>query len=372
MVRDEAHFIEDCLKSLAGTVDDVIVIDTGSADDTVAISQQYGARLGYFAWCNDFSAARNHALAQVEHEWVLYIDADERLMVPDMAHWRACLADATKAALNLRLHPKLGWTGYSEMRVFRNDLRIKFAGEIHERIQPAVQAVCAADGLAVGDTNVSLQHVGYEADQRPKLARNIPLLQAYLAREPDRVYCWWHLGEQHRLMGEPTEAMAAWQNGVAAVLAQPHAEPSDSLVFAALVAARYQAGLPVDDLLAEALGMFPGQYTLLWMAGKRALERGAYEQAQQIFSDLAAIDPAQLFDPHAAYDHGLFTHMAQESLAITAFRAGAFAAAAAHYRQAALTSPDPAPLQAKAALASAKASVLAKQSQAQMSSVAPQ
>lgn len=350
----------------------MIVIDTGSRDDTVAIAQQYGARLGYFAWCNDFSAARNHALAQVEHEWVLYIDADERLIVPDLAHWRACLADASKAALNLRLHPKLGWTGYSEMRIFRNDLRIRFVGEIHERIQPAVQAVCAADGLTVGDADVSLQHVGYEADQRPKLARNIPLLQAYLAREPGRVYCWWHLGEQHRLMGNAAAALAAWENGVAAVRAQPQAEPSDSLVFAALIAARYQAGLPMDDLLAEALLMFPGQYTLHWMTGKRALECGAYDQARQIFSDLAAVDPAQLFDAHAAYDRDLFTHMVQESLGLTEFRAGHFAAAAAHYRQAALTSPDPAPLQAKAALAAAKASALTKQPQSHMSPVAPQ
>lgn len=370
IVRDEATFIEDCLISLKGTVDDVIVIDTGSLDNTVDIARQYGARLGYFAWCNDFSAARNHALSQVTHEWVLYIDADERLIVPDMAQWRECLADASKVALNLRLHPKLGWTGYSEMRVFRNDPRIRFSGEIHERIQPAVHAVCVAEGLAVGDVNVSLQHVGYEADQRPKLARNIPLLQAYLAREPSRIYCWWHLGEQFRLMGDQAQALAAWESGVAEARTQPAVEPSDGMIFAALIVARHQAGLPMDDLLAEAVQLFPLQHNLRWMVGKRALEKGDVDEARRIFNALTEIDPVQFFDGHAAYDRGLFTHMAQESLGLTEFRAGNFAAAAMHYRLAALTDPNPAPLRAKAALAAAKASLLAKQSQPPQATIA--
>lgn len=357
IVRDEARFIRDCMVSLVGMVDDIIVIDTGSRDDTMAIVNQYPARTGYFAWCNDFSAARNYALDQVRHEWVLYIDADERLLIPDRISWQKCLADASKAAWKLRLHPRLGWTAYSELRLFRNDRRIRFEGEIHERVHGGVNRVCHADGLQIGVADAGLQHVGYEDDQSPKLARNIPLLQIYLTREPDRVYCWWHLGEQYRLMGEHEAARDAWAQGVAACYRQSPGEttPSDSMVFVSLIVSRHEAGLAVDELLASALRLFPQHYALHWIAGKCALEQGDLRQAREVFAQLAGVDTATLFDEYLSYDRALFTHTAQESLALTAFREGDFAAACAHYRLAASTAPAPAPLLLKAELAAAKA-----------------
>ncbi|HQT64792.1 MAG TPA: glycosyltransferase [Acidocella sp.] len=357
MVRDEAGFIEDCLLSLVGVVDEIVLVDTGSRDDTLTIAGKYQIRIEHFSWCNDFSAARNYALSCARHEWILYIDADERFYVPDETAFRAALADRKKAAWKLRLHPRLNWTAYSELRIFRNDARIRFEGEIHERVHPSVNAVCAADGVSIGVCNVAIQHVGYEADQTYKLARNIPLLQAYLAREPSRVYCWWHLGEQFRLAGNEDAARAAWQSGVAAVRAQSVAqtETSDSMVFSALIISRHQAGLPIDELLDQALQLFPSQLTLQWMAGKYALERNETDTARDIFSRLAAIKGDIFFDEQIAYDRALFTHTVQESLALTEFRAGHFALAAWHYRQAANTSPDANALQIKASLAAAKA-----------------
>lgn len=288
---------------------------------------------------------------------MLYIDADERLIVPNIPAFHQQLADTRNAALKLRLHPRLGWTAYAELRLFRNDPRIRFTGEIHERVHPAVNAVCRQDGLDIGLTDAALQHVGYEADQRPKLARNIPLLRNYLARDPNRVYCWWHLGEQLHLAGDEPAAREAWENGVKAVRRQNPAdsETSDSMPFSSLIASRHIAGLPVEALLEDALQLFPSHYALQWMAGKHALERGAIAQAHEIFTLLAGVNAETFFDPELAYDKALFTHTVQESLGLTAFRAGDFPAAAGHYLQAAATAPDPAPLRIKAALAEAKA-----------------
>ena len=339
-----------------------MVIDTGSRDGTVSIAQNFGCRIGHFTWCDDFSAARNYAISEACHEWILYIDADERLLLPSLEAFRATLRDRGKAAWHLRLHPRIGWTAYAELRLFRNDPRIRFAGEIHERVHAGVGTVCREDGQSIGLSAAGLQHVGYEDDQSPKLARNIPLLQSYLARDPNRVYCWWHLGEQFRLAGEGPQARAAWEKGVQAIRRQPPAgtSPSDSMVFVSLIASRHLAGLPVQLLLTEALNLFPDHFGLQWMAGKLALEAGRLTQAREIFAAIACIDAATFFDPHIAYDGGLFTHTAQESLGLTAFRSGEFAAAAAHYTQAVLTSPAPAPLRAKAALSAARAKPRAK------------
>lgn len=353
IVRDEAHFLGDCLASMQGLVDEVVLIDTGSRDATVEIAEKYGAKIGHFAWCNDFSAARNFALEQVQHEWVLYIDADERLRVPDAAAFRAALGDASKAAWKLRLHPKVNWTAYAELRLFRNDPRIRFAGEIHERLYDGVNAVCREDGLEIGELDAALDHVGYEADQRPKLARNIPLLQAYLARDPGRVYCWWHLGEQYALCEDWPAAEAAWEQGVEAVRRQV-GKANDSQPHVSLIAARHARGEPVAALLDEALKLFPEHLGLQWMRAKIALERGAFAEAREVFARLAEVDAERFFDRDVAYEKALFTHHAQEGLALTAFRQGEFAAAERHYRKAAETSPEPVALRVKAQLAAAK------------------
>ena len=79
IVKNEEELLEQCLRSLQGLVDETVVVDTGSTDRTQIIAQEYGARLYEFKWRNDFAAARNHALNQVRGEWVLYIDADERV-----------------------------------------------------------------------------------------------------------------------------------------------------------------------------------------------------------------------------------------------------------------------------------------------------
>lgn len=373
IVRNEARHLRDCLASLDGLVDDIVVIDTGSCDETLEIAREFPVRIGQFVWCDDFSAARNYAIAQVEHEWVLYIDADERLIIPDFAAFRQMLVDASKVAWKLWLHPRVGWTAYTELRLFRNDPRIRFNGEIHERVHPAVNAVCREDGLGIGLACAGLQHVGYEDDQRPKLARNIPLLQSYLARDPSRIYCWWHLGEQFHLAGDEVRARDAWENGVTAVRRQAPAETaiSDSMPFTSLIASRHLAGLPVEALLEEALQCFPGHYALQWMAGKHALECGALTQASEIFTRLASINATDYFDEDLAYDKALFTHIAQESLGLTAFRAGDFALAAAHYQHAAMTAPAPMPLRIKAALAAARALRTAEQSLAQGEAITP-
>ena len=231
------------------------------------------------------------------------------------------------AAFRLRLHPRVGWTAYAELRLFRNDPRIRFHGEIHERVHADVDAVCRSDGRQIGLCDVTLHHVGYEGDQTHKLGRNIPLLRDYLAREPTRVYCWWHLGEMLRLQGDEAGARAAWRNGIEVVRAQPRevTAPSDSPPFVSLIALQSDRNEPLDDLLREALALFPTHLSLQWMAAKHAIETGDAETARPILERLAAIEPESFFDADIAYEKSLFTHLSREALALCHFRAGRFA-----------------------------------------------
>lgn len=79
IVKNEAHNLQRCLASVAGAVDETIVIDTGSTDATCEIARAFGARVRTFPWNDNFSDARNASLELATGDWVLVLDADEAL-----------------------------------------------------------------------------------------------------------------------------------------------------------------------------------------------------------------------------------------------------------------------------------------------------
>jgi glycosyltransferase involved in cell wall biosynthesis len=126
IVRDEATMLGDCLRSLRGLVDEILVVDTGSTDGTPDLAAGLGARIVTFPWQGDFAAARNEALARARGRWILYIDADERIGPVPPAERDRLLSDDSVVAYTVRFRPRSGFTRYREHRIFRNDPRIRF------------------------------------------------------------------------------------------------------------------------------------------------------------------------------------------------------------------------------------------------------
>src|ERR1700722_6294832 len=94
IVKNEEKFLGSCLRSLKGLADEVVVVDTGSTDRTTDIAIAEGARLYHRPWTGDFSAARNEALNLARGDWILYVDAEERVSGGDPELLRAQLRAA--------------------------------------------------------------------------------------------------------------------------------------------------------------------------------------------------------------------------------------------------------------------------------------
>ena len=342
IVRDEAAFLPDCLASIAGTVDEIVVVDTGSADDSPAIAAGFGARVYHQPWRDDFAAARNTALGYSTGEWILYIDADERLAPVGRPQLEELLTGADEVAFRLLLQPNSLATPYREYRLWRNDQRIRFVGAMHEKVVPSIHAVADADGRPIGVCDLLLTHVGYEGDQTRKHHRNLPLLRSQLRAEPGNLFNWHHLYRVLAGLGESGEAERVLRLAVGLARSQPGIDPAGVLAYGDLIALQLTRGQDAGPLLDEAQARYPRNWQLVWLQSRAQVAAGRYAAAIGALDRLLAVEVAGLPDEGPSYDRRLFGELAHEGRGLCLFRLGRYREAADAYAAAARCAPaDP-------------------------------
>lgn len=195
IVRDEARCIARCLRSVQALVDRIIVVDTGSRDDTVRIAEAMGAQVFHVPWTDDFAAARNAALDHSPAEWNLVLDADEWLVDGSDGALEAALAGAAPfigllpVASEFELHGAVAVETLWIPRLLPRGVR--YAGRIHE--QPVSELGRRRVPLAIG-------HDGYRrAGLDSKKGRNAALLRRALDEAPADPYLLYQLGRNHEV-----------------------------------------------------------------------------------------------------------------------------------------------------------------------------
>jgi tetratricopeptide (TPR) repeat protein len=339
IVRNEAALLPACLESIRPVADDIVVVDTGSADDSPQIAAAYGARVFHLPWDDDFAAARNAGLDQCRTDWILYIDADERLAPVDRREVEALLAGAREVAFRLLLRPVIGSTPYREYRLWRNDRRIRFSSPMHERVVPAIHAVAAMDRRPIGVCDLLLEHVGYEGDQTRKHQRNLPLLRRQVAAEPQNLFAWHHLARVLAGLGQERESEQVLEHALAISRARPAPDYLGVLLYTELIGLRMARGEDVGSLIAEGRRLYPGNYVLIWQEARNMLAAGRAAEALANFDQLLAADVARLPDAGPSYDQRLFGEAAHEGRGLCLFRLGRHAEAAAAYARAEQCAP---------------------------------
>ena len=232
IVKDEEAVLDRCLKSVASLAKQLVVVDTGSTDATVAIAKRNGAEVYHYAADGpfNFSAARNLSLSKARCGWVLVVDADECLLPADVSAIKSTVVSGKKAAymISTRLYqdnPKIegivpndgmhpdttGYCGYvlsTKVRLWPRESGLEFRNEVHETVeQSAVEA-----GIDFGQCEAIVHHFGGRslsekdglyAELGYEKARNDPCYRTY--RE---------LGLQLYRMGKFDEAVAAMRKAI--------------------------------------------------------------------------------------------------------------------------------------------------------------
>lgn len=312
IVSNEAEFLPGCIASISESVDEILVVDTGSLDNTVELARQAGARVVHFPWVDDFAAARNFAIASCRTPWALYIDADERL-APGFRGPIRSIIDPRWLAADVLLRPRANYTPCRLTRLFRIDPRIRFEGAIHETILPSLERASGA-GKPIALTGLEIDHLGYEGDLTAKHHRNLPLLLRCVEEWPGRVYYRLHLAETLLGLGRIEESLEAGRAGIAlAQRASAERQRIDGAVICQLLAARQlQYGADAIDLISAGLVLHPENHGLLLTLAQRHLHFGDAHLTLDIARGLQAIDPNALTPGVIAYDRDVFGRRAIE------------------------------------------------------------
>ena len=180
ITKNEERNLARSLDSLKGQADELIVVDTGSTDNTVEVARKYGAQIYSYEWNNDFAAARNAALEKATGDWIIFLDADEYFAAESAAAIRKTIAAArgdaiTVSLVNIQEETKTEFSRSIVLRMWKNKPERRYEGRVHEHVRENGRNIDNIECFA----NLLLYHTGYSTKyMKQKAERNLKLLMA--------------------------------------------------------------------------------------------------------------------------------------------------------------------------------------------------
>lgn len=211
IVKNEAQNIARSIQSYKDAVDEIIIVDTGSTDNTVEICKSNGTKVLLHQWNNDFSAAKNYALEHATGDWIIFLDADE-WFEPKLSRFML-INIIKKAQINQSNAIMTTLCEYNcktnkvimkvlITRIFKNSRHIRFEGAIHERITDSgkdIEQECF--------TGIEIFHSGYANGlAKIKSKRNIEILNSQFNKGEVNTYLYFYIFRENYLLDNIDEA----------------------------------------------------------------------------------------------------------------------------------------------------------------------
>ena len=182
IVKNEAKNLAKSIKSLKAQVNEIVVVDTGSTDNTIAVARKFRAKVYSFPWQDDFSKARNFALSKAKGDWLILLDADEYFTAKTAGNIRQVIRQAQQAdalliqMVNYDVDKAEIQDYFYQLRIVRNQQGLHYEGKIHEELK--LSEGKSMKFLRVLPEMLEIYHTGYASSvSRQKLERNLKLLQ---------------------------------------------------------------------------------------------------------------------------------------------------------------------------------------------------
>jgi tetratricopeptide (TPR) repeat protein len=343
VVEDEATALDACLTSLRGLVDEVVVVDTGSTDRSVAVAEQHGAVVAHEPWDGDCSTARNRGLDLATGDWILSVDAAEQVRGEfDAARAHLAAADGS-LAFRVPCVPGAGWTPCREHRLWRTHPELRFVGPLHESIVPAIDAVAAGARLRTESfEHLTIHHRGGAHTGKLARARLAPLLRAELARDPDQPLVYDHLARIYEAGNDGQRAVDTWRSGIARVREHGRRGSEARRLYIGLIHHLLAQGVVDDELevlVDEARARFDRTPSLELAGARLAFATGRPRDALEPLDWLLSLDDDAIISTGASYDERVFGEWAWGLLGLCRFALGDDAAAADAFGRAEALAP---------------------------------
>ena len=301
IVRDEAGSLGRAIDSFEGVADEVVVVDTGSTDETAQVARAHGARVVEHPWADDFSAARNAGFDACAGDWVFGLDADERLLPESVGELRR-IVDSGAAQAYQVTRRDLAADGFSEMRFVRLGQREtgrRMVGRIHEHFEPPL-----AD---VRRSGVLIEHDGYlPGRNEARLRRNVRLLELELSDRPEQAYYLADLAHAYWMLGDPRWVESLARTVRLIDLDSPRSPLPLALPLLEMALASPEASLPEGLSLVDAGVLaerwYPRSVPLLVARARSAFGRNDFAVAAELGERAVALWSSGDYDRTVSFD----------------------------------------------------------------------
>lgn len=292
IVKNEAASISPCLESVRDLADEMIVVDTGSTDDTPQIAERLGAQVHHFQWTDNFSEARNYSLQLAQGDWILFLDADEVLVPQSKAALLQGISDPDVEGYFIKILNQLDSHHHHEIRadlvfrLFRNRKEYRFQNAIHEQILDSILETNPKASLRINE-DIVIWHTGFceqRIKEKDKRHRNLRLLQRELEQDPDNSMLRFHYGEELFYAKRYSEAIPELRKASANLDPHTHYVPKllRALVTSHLMLNDYGTTL---QLVKFGLSHLPFFADLHYIGGLASLGIGDYSLARTYFNN---------------------------------------------------------------------------------------
>jgi glycosyltransferase involved in cell wall biosynthesis len=290
ITKNEEKNIGTCLESMKNIVDEIILVDTGSVDQTLEIAKSYGVKIFSYNWRNDFAAAKNYAISKASGDWIIFLDADEYFPVDSVEMVKAYIKNMDR---NKKCHAicvkinnidtdrnNISISSFTTVRIFRNLPNLRYKESIHEELYNTQGQI----NFFMRENEIEVYHTGYSTNiVKKKLQRNLDIILHDMDKEGDQTKYYRYLCDCYHGLGEYEKAVYYGRMHIAAGGTSLGAE---SIVHGKIIESLIHNDAPIEEVKTEiqkAIDRFPASPDFYDRYARYAWQKQEYDLALKYF-----------------------------------------------------------------------------------------